>query len=352
MPLSDQDKRRIQEERNDRFKVRAQQPDGGKSLTDENFKIRKRRTKQTVIFIGAFLGVLIVVFGVFIIINYLKSNSIKFALIGTEHDQMFVTVISPNPDTISPQRLAVGLRKEYQNDISPWNDVVVYVFDNKEAPQLVVESLNASGTEDITETTNIAAEVNPDLIARYEKNLNLGQEDVEIYAKDINADVKQTITFNKTASTSASILTTPIISSITVTAASPSSLNVGSKEKFTATGSNWIGSPEDVTYVVTWVSDNTAVATIDTSGLVTAVGVGTTNITATLSGITSTSVSLAVSSGLSSYEAGGKSNAACYEDINIGVADAGSTDVPQIKVFDSTISGTHIASAYPHKLDN
>ena len=298
MPLSEQDKRRIQEQRNEHFKVPSQQPDGEKSSSDENLKIRKNRTKQTVIFGGAFLLVLIAVFGVFIRINYLKSNSIKFALIGTEQDQMFVTVISPNPDIISPQRLAVGLRKEYQNDISQWNDVVVYVFDNKEAPQLVVESLNASSTEDTMETTNIAAEVNPDLIARYEKNLNLGQEDVEIYAKDINADVKQTITFNKTTSTSASILTTPIISSITVTAASPSILNVGSKKKFTATGNNWIGPPEDVSYLVTWVSDNPAVATIDTSGLVTAVGVGTTNITATLSGITSPAASLTVANTL------------------------------------------------------
>jgi hypothetical protein len=320
MPLSDQDKRRILEERDERFKVRAQRPDGGKSLTYEKLKIRKKRTKQAVIFSGVFLGVLIVVFGVFTIINYLKSNSIKFALIGTEDDQMFVTIISPNPDTISPQRLAVGLRQEYQNDISQWNDVVVYVFDNKEAPQLVIESLNASGTKNTAETTNINAEVNPDLIARYEKNLNLGQEDVEIYAKDINADVKQTITFNKTTSTSASILTTPIISSITVTATSPSSLDVGSKEKFTATGNNWIGPPEDVSYLVTWFSDNTAVATIDTSGLVTAVGVGTTNITAMLSGITSPAVSLTVVSAFSSFEAGAKSDFVCLNGSAFGLA--------------------------------
>jgi uncharacterized protein YjdB len=65
-----------------------------------------------------------------------------------------------------------------------------------------------------------------------------------------------------------------------------------------ATGTYSDGSTEDISSQVTWSSDNTTVATIDSSGLATAVAIGTANITATLDGVTSPAVKLTVIAGV------------------------------------------------------
>ena len=88
--------------------------------------------------------------------------------------------------------------------------------------------------------------------------------------------------------------TTSALSSIAVTPTSPATLTVGSSQQFTATGTDSNGSTTDISYQVTWASSNTGVATIDSSGWVTPVAAGTTDITATLSGIASPSISLTV----------------------------------------------------------
>ena len=69
------------------------------------------------------------------------------------------------------------------------------------------------------------------------------------------------------------------------------SLETGSTEQFTATAIYSNGSTEDVTSLVTWESDNTGVIVLPT-GAVSGVNAGTSNIAATLSGITSTPVLL------------------------------------------------------------
>jgi uncharacterized protein YjdB len=88
--------------------------------------------------------------------------------------------------------------------------------------------------------------------------------------------------------------TTSALSSITVSPSSPSNLAVGQTTSFTASGTYSDGSTSDLTYEVSWVSDNTAIASIDANGTATGVAAGTANITASLDGITSSSVSLPV----------------------------------------------------------
>jgi uncharacterized protein YjdB len=83
------------------------------------------------------------------------------------------------------------------------------------------------------------------------------------------------------------------LSSIMVTPNPPNDLAVGATEQFTVIGYNWDGSTADITSQVTWASDSTTV-TIDSTGLATGVAVGTANITASCSGITSSPVSLTV----------------------------------------------------------
>lgn len=79
-----------------------------------------------------------------------------------------------------------------------------------------------------------------------------------------------------------------------MTPATPANLAVGSTQQFTAMGTYSDGSTADVSSQVTWVSATPATATINSTGLATGVAVGTTNITATLDGVTSLNVALMV----------------------------------------------------------
>lgn len=95
--------------------------------------------------------------------------------------------------------------------------------------------------------------------------------------------------------TTATGTTAPTLSSIVVTPASPvANVEVGSTQQFTATGNYSDGSTTDISSKVTWTSSDTTVATIDSNGVATGIAVGNTNITASLSGVTSPAVTLTV----------------------------------------------------------
>jgi hypothetical protein len=76
------------------------------------------------------------------------------------------------------------------------------------------------------------------------------------------------------------------LKSIAVTPASPSIVK-GATQQFTATGTYSDGSTQNITTSVTWTSGTTSVATINSGGLATGVAAGTSNITASQSGVTS-----------------------------------------------------------------
>lgn len=85
------------------------------------------------------------------------------------------------------------------------------------------------------------------------------------------------------------------LTSITVTpAAVPDGLPVDLTLQFTAIAEYSNNTQQDVTGSVAWDSSDTNVATISVVGLATGVAVGSTNITASISGVTSNSVSLEV----------------------------------------------------------
>ncbi len=95
-------------------------------------------------------------------------------------------------------------------------------------------------------------------------------------------------------------ITAPTLSSITVAPASPANLAVGSTQQFTATGNYSDGTTSNITIQVTWASSDLTIATIDNgvpfyrSGVATGVAPGNTKITASMSGVTSSSISLTV----------------------------------------------------------
>ena len=75
-------------------------------------------------------------------------------------------------------------------------------------------------------------------------------------------------------------VTNPVVKSIAVTPSNPS-IQVGDTQQFTATGTLSDDSTKDLTGTAVWSSSNTAVATIASGGLATAVGAGSSTITAT-----------------------------------------------------------------------
>jgi 6-phosphogluconolactonase len=75
------------------------------------------------------------------------------------------------------------------------------------------------------------------------------------------------------------------LTSIAITPASPS-IALGTTTQLTATGSYSDGTKKDISSQVTWASVTTTVATVSTAGLATSVAVGTSAITAMLSGVT------------------------------------------------------------------
>jgi hypothetical protein len=87
-------------------------------------------------------------------------------------------------------------------------------------------------------------------------------------------------------------VTAPTLVSIAVTPASPS-IAKGSTQQFTATGTYTDSSTQNLTSTATWSSSAATVATINTAGLATAVGLGSTTIQAT-SGTVSGSTTLTV----------------------------------------------------------
>ncbi|MGZ3600146.1 MAG: Ig-like domain-containing protein, partial [Ktedonobacterales bacterium] len=89
--------------------------------------------------------------------------------------------------------------------------------------------------------------------------------------------------------------TTPTLQSISVTPAN-ASVTAGKTQQYTATGISSDGSQQNVTSTATWSTGNSAVATINSSGLLTAVAAGTTTVSAVQSGITG-STTVTVTSG-------------------------------------------------------
>ena len=89
-------------------------------------------------------------------------------------------------------------------------------------------------------------------------------------------------------------VTGPTLTSIAISAAI-TTVAKGGSDPFTAIGTYSDSSTADISSQVAWNSSNTAIATISASGLATAVSIGTSNITASLSAVTSNSITLTVS---------------------------------------------------------
>lgn len=107
-----------------------------------------------------------------------------------------------------------------------------------------------------------------------------------------------TATLNGIVGTTTVNVSVPTLQSITVSPAAPPSVAAGVSQPFTASASFGNGTSLDVTTQVTWSSSNIAVAQISnasgSNGVASTLTAGTSNITATLNGVSSAPVTLAV----------------------------------------------------------
>ena len=92
-----------------------------------------------------------------------------------------------------------------------------------------------------------------------------------------------------TNGTTLTVKAPPALTSIAVTPANPAIL-VGGSQPFTATGTYSDSSTQNITSQAAWKSSSTGVATINASGLATAVSAGTTSISAALAGVTNSTL--------------------------------------------------------------
>ncbi len=108
----------------------------------------------------------------------------------------------------------------------------------------------------------------------------------------------------------AALTVTPSLTAVSVTP-TPVSLNVGATQQFTATATYSDGSTHNVTATAQWSVASTAVATINPSGIATAVASGSTAVTASFGGMTGTATlnvraltSISISPATATFSAG------------------------------------------------
>jgi hypothetical protein len=136
-------------------------------------------------------------------------------------------------------------------------------------------------------------------------------------------------------------ITAPAVATIAVSPSSPS-IVVGATQQFTATAKDSGGNTiNGVTF--TWASSTTGVATIDSAGLSTGVSVGTTQITASASGVTSSGDTLTVKA-LSTCTSGGSESllTGAYTFLLHGFDSANN---PAIVIGTLTLNGTGTITA-------
>jgi len=146
--------------------------------------------KKVILGCGIFLGVVIIglIAGVASCIIYANS-AYKFEVIGAEGNNYFVHLSFPSVDKIDNQKLAEQLKLQ-------WNIkgiANVMVFDNQEAPKEWLSIWHRLNKMPESEWMLERSIIYPHYIASYRLNKNTGYEAVQVYARDTEATIVQTI---------------------------------------------------------------------------------------------------------------------------------------------------------------
>lgn len=119
--------------------------------------------------------------------------------------------------------------------------------------------------------------------------VTVGKDGYQSYVQTVTVVTGKTATVNATLTPNPA----PTLTQIMITPGSVST-TIGNTQQFTAAGYYSDGSNADLTGKVSWQSSNAGIASIGSTGLMDAIGQGNCNITASISGITSNSVPVAV----------------------------------------------------------
>ncbi len=127
-----------------------------------------------------------------------STTKMTFETIGSRGAMRVITLTSPGPDDISPRELANRLRDDWQNRLEAGNMIIVFVFDNKEAPLKWLEVLKIENVDRNIEAWERAEpEIYPHHVATYWRNKTSGLHEVNIYSRDEEGRVVQTFDFSQ-----------------------------------------------------------------------------------------------------------------------------------------------------------
>jgi hypothetical protein len=130
-----------------------------------------------------------------------SKTAMKFETIGIKGSTVFITLVSPNPDLVTPEDLANKLRADWQAQLNLntnpnyRNQVHVMVFDNKDAPQRWLEIWDKLAIMSDQEWNKEQAQIFPHRIANYDRNTTSGLNQVDILSRDTEGSIVRTIKF-------------------------------------------------------------------------------------------------------------------------------------------------------------
>jgi uncharacterized protein YjdB len=150
------------------------------------------------------------------------------------------------------------------------------------------QQYTATGTYSDASTANITSSV-----TWASSNTTVATIDSAGLATGVGEGITDITATSDLVSDTAALTVTLALNSIAVTPAI-ATIPKGLTQQYTATGTYSDASTADITSSVTWASSATAVATIDSVGLATGVGDGSTNITAALDSVVSNTATLTV----------------------------------------------------------
>ena len=216
--------------------------------------------------------------GYFLVIGLIASLTLGMAACGSKTTTATTTTLSSIAVTpASPTSLVVGSTQQF---------IATGTYSDGSTMDI---SSQVTWASDTTGTATISSTGLATGVAAGTANITAALAGITNPAVSLAVVAPASTTTTTPTTTSAATL-----SSIAIAPASPASLAVGSTQAFTASGTYSDGSKADITSKVTWASDTTGTATIDSTGLATGVATGTANLTAALSGITSPAVALTV----------------------------------------------------------
>jgi hypothetical protein len=235
-------------------------------------------------------------------IQYTASSSASYLQPGKSLNFMFKSADTPasvNGKSVFFPTTPVGTSFVYpqgpfsdaghQFVVAPALQSIAVTPANPSLPKGEAEQFTATGTFDGGSTQNLTTQVTWASATSSVASISNASGSQGRATAAATGTSKITATLGGISGTTVLTVTAPALLSLVVTPANPS-VPKGETDQFTATGTFSDKSTQNLTSLVTWSSGTPTVATINTGGLATAAATGTSNISASLKGISGKTV--------------------------------------------------------------